>query len=340
VFALVETGGCAEARAIAREGHLAAQRSGGTQAEGWFAMARGITELASGQVVEAGAWFTESAARFAPFASPAVRWAWAGAALAAAFTGDATRAGSLLAQSDTFGPTCWRFLDPLIARARGWTAAASGDCAAAVAVLDEAATAAHAAELRSLEAVLSADLVRLGAPALAADRLDKLVNEMDNPRVAYWREHAHALLEHDTDALVRAAHALNGVGAVAEAADALAQAAALLWDRGTIADATVVAAAAREHATRAQAVITPALQHLRDVTPLTDRQAEIAAFAAAGMPSREIASHLVVSVRTVDNHLARIFRTFAISTRAELGDILAAWRPDAVVSATHSSVAV
>jgi DNA-binding NarL/FixJ family response regulator len=339
VFALVETGSCSEARAIAREGHMAAQRAGAMQGEGWFALARGIAEMASGQISDAGAWFAESAARFAPLASPAVRWAWAGAGLSAAFAGDAPRARSLLAHAETFGPTCWRFLDPLLGRARAWTAAAADDIPSAIVALDEAARIAHDGQLRSLEAVLSADLTRLGAPQQAAERLDALLDCMDNPRLPHWHAYAHALADGDADALVRAAHACNGAGAVAEAADALAQAAALLWRHGEISEATTTAAAAREHASRAQGLVTPALRALAEVPPLTDRQAEIAELAAAGMPSREIASHLVVSVRTVDNHLARIFRTFGISTRAELGDILTAWRPNVATPAAPRATA-
>jgi DNA-binding NarL/FixJ family response regulator len=327
VFALVETGGLSEARAVAQEGLQDAQRTGAMQAEGWFALARATTELAGSRTVDAGAWFAESAARFSPFASPVERWASSGAALAAALRGDAEQARSLLDHTDAFGPTCWRFLDPLVARARGWAAAAADDRETAVKVFEDAAAHAHAHHLFSLEAVLAADLVRLGAPELGRQRLDVLATLMDNPRVPHWAAYAKALATGDAEGLVRAARAMNGVGAVSEAADAYAQAAALLWQQGNQVDATEAAAMARAHAKRAQDISTPALRELDTVPPLTDRQVEIAQMAADGLPSREIAKRLVVSVRTVDNHLARIFRTFGISTRAELGEILAAWRP-------------
>ena len=48
---------------------------------------------------------------------------------------------------------------------------------------------------------------------------------------------------------------------------------------------------------------------------------EIARLAAAGASSKEIAGELVVSVRTVDNHLAAVYRKLGISSRAELAQL-------------------
>jgi DNA-binding CsgD family transcriptional regulator len=51
---------------------------------------------------------------------------------------------------------------------------------------------------------------------------------------------------------------------------------------------------------------------------LTGREREIALLAAEGMASREIAVQLSLSVRTVDNHLRRVYEKFGVSTRAAL----------------------
>ena len=56
--------------------------------------------------------------------------------------------------------------------------------------------------------------------------------------------------------------------------------------------------------------------------PLTNREREIAELAADGLPSRVIAERLYVSVRTVDNHPARIYAKLGVSSRAELARIL------------------
>jgi DNA-binding CsgD family transcriptional regulator len=56
--------------------------------------------------------------------------------------------------------------------------------------------------------------------------------------------------------------------------------------------------------------------------PLTNREREIALLAADGLPSRVIAERLYVSVRTVDNHLARIYTKLGVTGRSELPAVL------------------
>jgi DNA-binding CsgD family transcriptional regulator len=71
---------------------------------------------------------------------------------------------------------------------------------------------------------------------------------------------------------------------------------------------------------------TAGLAHARAVltgaAPLTSRERDVAMLAARGMPSREIAERLDLSVRTVDNHLARCFDKLGVRTRGELADVL------------------
>ncbi|MEV8441634.1 LuxR C-terminal-related transcriptional regulator [Actinosynnema sp. NPDC051121] len=55
-----------------------------------------------------------------------------------------------------------------------------------------------------------------------------------------------------------------------------------------------------------------------DLSALTKREAQIARIAATGRRSREIAQELVMSPRTVDLHLTRIYRKLGVSSRAEL----------------------
>jgi DNA-binding NarL/FixJ family response regulator len=51
---------------------------------------------------------------------------------------------------------------------------------------------------------------------------------------------------------------------------------------------------------------------------LSNREREIAERVAAGKTNRQIAADLVVSVRTVDHHVASIFRKLGIQKREEL----------------------
>ncbi|MCU1455658.1 MAG: hypothetical protein JWN46_3804, partial [Acidimicrobiales bacterium] len=57
---------------------------------------------------------------------------------------------------------------------------------------------------------------------------------------------------------------------------------------------------------------------------LTRREQEVAGLAARGCTSREIAAQLVLSVRTVDTHLAHVFTKLGLSRRQDLPAALAA----------------
>lgn len=56
---------------------------------------------------------------------------------------------------------------------------------------------------------------------------------------------------------------------------------------------------------------------------LSDRERQVALSAGAGRSSASIAEELFLSVRTVNNHLQRAYRSLDISTRGELGELLA-----------------
>ena len=73
---------------------------------------------------------------------------------------------------------------------------------------------------------------------------------------------------------------------------------------------------------RCEGARTPALFRMPTVVPLTDREREIAQLAAAGQPSRLIAERLYLSVRTVDNHLGRIYDKLGVSGRGGLAAAL------------------
>jgi DNA-binding NarL/FixJ family response regulator len=70
--------------------------------------------------------------------------------------------------------------------------------------------------------------------------------------------------------------------------------------------------------------------HLRIATPrfepvvgLSRRELEVARLAARGMTDRDIAHTLVLSVRTVESHLAAVYRKLGIGSRHQLADVLA-----------------
>ncbi|MET8981900.1 LuxR C-terminal-related transcriptional regulator [Streptomyces sp. NPDC004539] len=57
---------------------------------------------------------------------------------------------------------------------------------------------------------------------------------------------------------------------------------------------------------------------------LSDREREIAGLAASGLRTRQIAERLFLSPRTVETHLARIYRKLEVSSRIALSDLLRA----------------
>ncbi|MGW2563690.1 response regulator transcription factor [Streptomyces sp. NPDC001514] len=56
--------------------------------------------------------------------------------------------------------------------------------------------------------------------------------------------------------------------------------------------------------------------------PLTDREREVALLAATGTRSKDIAGALHLSVRTVDNHLQRVYTKLGVTRRSELAGVL------------------
>ncbi len=67
---------------------------------------------------------------------------------------------------------------------------------------------------------------------------------------------------------------------------------------------------------------TPLLVEAPVELPLSRREREIATLVAGGRTSREVAETLVIGVRTVESHLARVYGKLGIRSRAELAAAL------------------
>ena len=66
------------------------------------------------------------------------------------------------------------------------------------------------------------------------------------------------------------------------------------------------------------------MTRLDESVGLTPRELEIARLATGRLSSREIAAHLVVAVRTVDNTLGLVYAKLGIERREELAPIFTA----------------
>ncbi|MFN3257185.1 MAG: LuxR C-terminal-related transcriptional regulator [Ilumatobacter sp.] len=168
------------------------------------------------------------------------------------------------------------------------------------------------------------EAVRRGPAPRCSSALQNWADDVEGPVVTALAEHAMAVVDDDWRRARAAAHALLAIGFVTPSFDALL-AAAEIRSRTEPASSEVRRFVLELAALAARIVpgLPPRLAaRLADVDAACDmpseRQLEIARLAASGRASKEIAAELVVSVRTVDNHLAAVYRMFDVSGRHEL----------------------
>jgi DNA-binding CsgD family transcriptional regulator len=130
--------------------------------------------------------------------------------------------------------------------------------------------------------------------------------------------HAAALAERDATRLTQVACAYERMGAVLLAAEAEAGAAAAFRERRLASQGRAAAARALALAASCEGASTSALLDIEAPVALTRREREVARLAAQGLSSPEIARRLVVSVRTVEGHLYRLFAKLGVSRREDL----------------------
>ena len=135
--------------------------------------------------------------------------------------------------------------------------------------------------------------------------------------------HVEALARRDGRALVAVAEAFAAADALLVAAEAARAAAETFAAGGRDASARAAARRAAVLLESCEGARPPTLPPEHDADELTRREREVALMAAAGLTSRQIAERLVVSVRTVDNHLQRAYRKLGISRREDLARLFA-----------------
>jgi DNA-binding CsgD family transcriptional regulator len=282
----------------------------------------GLIWLARGRVESAQRFCREGAALLRDGDSVGMlAFALAGVAQAAAQAGDPDAAADALAEMERkpLGHKGWAVELQL---ARAWTAAATGELSGARAHAREAAEFAgergqHAYAVRALHA-----LCRFGDAAAATAELSVLATRVDGPFAAVAAAHAQALVAGDGEALLDVAERFAAADALlvaAEAADAAARA-----HRAAGRDDSARRAAARSAVwlEQCEGARPPTLLAAPEAAGLTPREREIALLAAAGSSSRQIAGRLVISVRTVDNHLQNAYRKLGVSRREDLPRVL------------------
>jgi DNA-binding CsgD family transcriptional regulator len=306
----------------ARSGLEWASAMGNRAAEGFFQASLGSIQLHRGLLVSAQRTYRESATAFraASHVGP-LRWALGGLLFAAAQARDREVAAEAARALDALLPHPARLFDTTIGQARAWAAVADGDPERARQLLRGAASDAADRGAVHDEAAALHDLARLGGAADVEARLHELADGAQGEYLRLLARSAAGLARGDADALGEVAERFAELGfnlRAAEAAMAASEASARHGDQRT---AARWAHRATELAARCEApAAVDLLGSAAGPVPLTAREREIAGLAVDGLPSRVIAERLFVSVRTVDNHLARIYAKLGVRGRTELAE--------------------
>jgi DNA-binding CsgD family transcriptional regulator len=289
----------------------------------------GYAWLARGAVRTAQRFFRESATLLRDADAVGMRpWALAGLAQARAQAGDAAAAAAALAEMEE-APLAHQGFELELRLARAWTAAAAGELSRGRALAAEGAATARARGQDGVAVRALHELCRIGGavsagsgapepPGGAAAALERLARTVEGPFAPLAAAHARALAGGDGAALLDAAGRFADCGASLLAAEAAAAAAAALRETGRAASARRAEARAAAWLRACEGARPPALRALGPAEALTPREREVALLAAGGLSSSAIAERLVVSVRTVDNHLQRVYGKLGIGGRGEL----------------------
>ncbi|CAL9329975.1 LuxR C-terminal-related transcriptional regulator [Streptomyces sp. enrichment culture] len=217
-------------------------------------------------------------------------------------------------------------LDDAIGLERAVVLAHAGDRSGAAAQALEVAGRAEAGG-RLPAAVAALHLAaRVADAAPSAARVQRLALRCRAEEARLQAEQVRALARGDAEALVAVAGRFRSLAALPAAAEAAEQAGRVHRAAGRRRKGRLASAAAQELCARFGGALPPWAapgERGPDATAaLTTREREVAALAAGGLSNREIADRLVVSVRTVENHLHRVYHKLGVVQRADLAELL------------------
>jgi len=319
VCALELAGRLDEAQALAEEGYRAALGERAHEGSAIFSMLLGAVSLVEGRLATAARWLRESAALLRELDPVGIRpWPLAFLAQAASQAGDLATATSAIEEAEASRWPGTRVFEFDLGLARAWVAAARGELSTGRALAIESADAAEGVGQYAFAVLALHDLVRLGDPVRAAPRLGALASSVEGPFVAACVTHADALVAGDGAALDHAAAAFEAIGAFLLAAEAATDAGVAHAATGRESSARMSRARASLLLERCEGADTPRLRLLDGADDLTAREREIVMLATSGLSSRAIAARLVLSVRTVENHLQRAYAKLGVTSRSGL----------------------
>ncbi|MGW1792811.1 LuxR C-terminal-related transcriptional regulator [Streptomyces tubercidicus] len=206
----------------------------------------------------------------------------------------------------------------------------SGDVPGALRRCGEVERRAAAAGRRTTALAALHLMARLGSAGQAAERLDALGGFGAGPAAALRAEHIRALARQDGEALDDLADRFASLGGHPLAAESASQAHRVWQGAGRHRAGRASLAGSRGYLAACVGTLLPGWAAPADRAPaadpsaggaaLTAREHEVAVLAATRLTNREIAARLTVSVRTVENHLYRVYSKLGVTSRALLGD--------------------
>ncbi|WP_326622651.1 LuxR C-terminal-related transcriptional regulator [Streptomyces decoyicus] len=194
-----------------------------------------------------------------------------------------------------------------------------GDTAVAERVLHGAVAGALADGAHADAAIGLHECARLSLPAPERAPADLHLEGAFLP--ARWA-YAEAYRSGEPKLMGRVARAFADMGAGLFAAEAYAELARFHQRSGGTKAATAATARARELLRGCGPVDTPPLRFLGHSALLSDRERLIAGLAAGGLSDKEVAERLSLSVRTVNNHLYRVYRKVGAANRRDLRTLM------------------
>ncbi|RZU52320.1 AAA ATPase-like protein [Krasilnikovia cinnamomea] len=322
VHALVMCGRLAEAAEICGRYYHDAVASGSPDAVGLLAMMSGVCAGDAGRLREAVRWAAEARAvtdartLFPVRANILAMQAWW-----ASHLGDFDDARRTLAEAVACLPDGGAADYAAVSEA--WLIAMSGERVRAVQLLSELGARFADAGLVAMAIEALQLLCRVAPSAPAAAELRRVAGLSDSPLFAWYADYAEVVLDGDPGRLEQASEEWQARGFGTLALEAAARAAAAYGDTDR----------------RAAARLGRRVEQLRDECDgfwpawlprnvparglLTERELEVCTLAAAGLGNTEIAERLVLSVRTVENHLQRSYEKLGVRGRRELRSAVA-----------------
>jgi len=326
---LLAVGRLLDAKQVARDQYDIGLAEHSPEAQACFALQLAKVLLAQGRVRSAADRAREAVGVFRRIVRPMfLHEALMIFAMAVAHIDGGTESGAVLAELDRVDVPHMTYDAVDVLQARAWNAMVNGHVGHACQLLEKAVT----LGLKSGDLVVASsalhDLARLGRASQATARLDHLETQIDEGLINLRAAHARHLATDNATGLQAVSEAFAALGADLLAADAAADAAVAFTRVGHSRAATAATRVAIAHADLCEGASTPSLRSIDARARLTPAERETAMLAAAGRSNKEIANELVLSVRSVENRLQRVYEKLGICTRAALSqalDLTAPW---------------